>query len=784
MDRPDTSIRYLVWRLCIFCAVLLIVSGDRSTASAQVAGSENVYTIIGDVQLPGNYQWFAGQRVTLQMVLERARGLSQSGRAVIRKANEPERAIPLEVRSGNARTIFLTPRDTIVWHSVSGPNLQSGNVVFLTDQGPLLRSIPMTGVDLPTVLQQADLSTDQRVLVHRSDWTTQQSFPLASRGLVQHGDVLDVRSVVFPVANAEQLPVISRPSTGPLRAVSSPTNLPQFGSSSTYHQNNVPSIPNGGLQIPDGGSNGAAVQIEEVSQASPPAATGSLEIPTGDFESLGSVQVPETTVPEITVPEMPHTGSPESISSTMADLEDLANEVIQPTASVQDADSHAFLNGVFLFGLVLAIGLITIGIVRTRQEQRLHDQMRVGTEPQLATTASSTELFPASPPAGVEASADVSSLEVSDLSPESFTQLPVFSAEPPQVTGESLPDPLTQTTVEEASDVELDDCPVLSVGLESTELTKPVDQADHLENESSESPADFEPRHETLNVATWLNDDSEDVGIDEEDQAEVDRVLADTHSKLMDESSRMDESDAPILKLPDVDAIRESLTLNSVSKSELQGSENHDVRLTADEVTIDSGQIEPESIESVAASEEPEQHDQIADLAVSVPTDRSNTLELPRTLQDQDEDMDHPSMTKAEADYLEDLIQNRLPMELSDAQLPLKINLFGKPEGPRRLRIDAAHSTIAPPHMARAARQTKRREPAVATAVEKSQQQPVAGASQTSSATNPAGSAGQSIQESTRPAESASQQTASTGSQSPASGLDKALNFLEEQSKS
>lgn len=48
---------------------------------------------------------------------------------------------------------------------------------------------------------------------------------------------------------------------------------------------------------------------------------------------------------------------------------------------------------------------------------------------------------------------------------------------------------------------------------------------------------------------------------------------------------------------------------------------------------------------------------------------------------------------------LEDLLQNRLPIDLCQVELPLRISLFGRPAGPRRLRIDAAHSRVPTPHM-------------------------------------------------------------------------------------
>ena len=52
----------------------------------------------------------------------------------------------------------------------------------------------------------------------------------------------------------------------------------------------------------------------------------------------------------------------------------------------------------------------------------------------------------------------------------------------------------------------------------------------------------------------------------------------------------------------------------------------------------------------------------------------------------------------ADADALEDLIQNRLPVDLCKADLPLKVTVFGRPAGPRRLRVDAAHREIPAPH--------------------------------------------------------------------------------------
>ncbi len=65
---------------------------------------------------------------------------------------------------------------------------------------------------------------------------------------------------------------------------------------------------------------------------------------------------------------------------------------------------------------------------------------------------------------------------------------------------------------------------------------------------------------------------------------------------------------------------------------------------------------------------------------------------------------------------LEDLLQNRLPIDLCDAQFPLRIALFGKPAGPRRLRIDAAHPAVPAPHI-NLSSDKRREQPAARTTV-------------------------------------------------------------------
>ncbi|MCA9061882.1 MAG: hypothetical protein KDA96_02455, partial [Planctomycetaceae bacterium] len=48
---------------------------------------------------------------------------------------------------------------------------------------------------------------------------------------------------------------------------------------------------------------------------------------------------------------------------------------------------------------------------------------------------------------------------------------------------------------------------------------------------------------------------------------------------------------------------------------------------------------------------------------------------------------------------LDDLIHNKTEFEVQAASLPPRLILFGRPGGPVKLRIDAAHHEVPAPHM-------------------------------------------------------------------------------------
>ena len=58
-----------------------------------------------------------------------------------------------------------------------------------------------------------------------------------------------------------------------------------------------------------------------------------------------------------------------------------------------------------------------------------------------------------------------------------------------------------------------------------------------------------------------------------------------------------------------------------------------------------------------------------------------------------------PVVDEQSFSQLEDLLQNRLPIDLCETHIPLRISIFGRPAGPRRLRVDAPHAVMPAPHL-------------------------------------------------------------------------------------
>lgn len=823
MDRQDASIPKFMQMTYRFVIAVMLIACCCPQSSAQNAPALDRYTIIGDVAKPNVYQWPPGERVTLQLLLQQSEFLGLPGKAFIRKANQPQRAfsIPVSVWSNLENPIFLNPGDTVVWRSAKSSNLRSGNVALLTDRGPQLQNIPVTGVDLGTLRESAKLPFNQPVVAHRNGLGDQGSYQMYPGSDVLHGDVLDVR--------VPQRPETAVPIIKPQQQVQAPLGIVRTVSNPILDR--AANFDNS-LQVPPPPQYFDSSNSSSITMPAPlPRDSNTLQIPGSSFgqsdrddQLTNSSEVNQSLFEEVTIPSVSDFSATSDSDDTLAQL---ADEALNPVVAPQQSSSQSFLSGLFLFGLVLAIGLITIGIVRTRQEQRLHDQVRVGNVKHRSSKPPETS--------GVrlQNSAEPEAFQsgIGQIAAESINQFAVAEANPKVLNG----DKANATWASPAgTNLELDDCPVLSVGLNeaghgdqenSEPATVPftgnaVDQPSSVAQTESicESP------EATIDLTPWLQDNPIEGTNRQTPAAVVEKVDFVSSEQQTSKPSPDDkikrqllksapasaiaekELDELILELPDVDTVRNALERNESVRetaAELVSTkpsrhaevsfEDQSICSTGDQADAD-GAVQDETEQALTLAAEINHCDLAADKAITEePTSTfamaGDGIDSPQTIQDQEDIMARPPMTQKEAQYLEDLIQNRLPMELSATQLPLKISLFGKPEGPRRLRIDAAHTTIAAPHMASTAKRAKRREPVMAVKHDASQQQTETAKSAQSEMTGPSETTSvspvnDSRTEETRSADSVTQRQPQSESQNSASGLDKALNFLEEQSKS
>lgn len=147
-----------------------------------------------------------------------------------------------------------------------------------------------------------------------------------------------------------------------------------------------------------------------------------------------------------------------------------------------------------------------------------------------------------------------------------------------------------------------------------------------------------------------------------------------------------------------------------------------------------------------------------------------NPVKLPEAAVNQPELLNGAGILTAAESFsdLTDLIRNRLPVDLCDAKLPLRVSLFGHAAGPRRLRIDAAHTQLTPPHFRSGSGGSTARPTAVSAGT-------TAPSSVPSQESDLPGAAG------TGPVATRSQADVRQNRESGAGSLDRALSFLQEQ---
>lgn len=396
-------------------------------------------------------------------------------------------------------------------------------------------------------------------------------------------------------------------------------------------------------------------------------------------------------------------------------------------ATSEPARNGSMWNALFVLGLVFALGLIVIGWVKTQQERRqemetseqLRSSMSMNSRRANSTSLSSTSLSTGS---SLASFAEAEETSVDDAKPEESTSESTITkditdelwVETEEIaTTESPAEDLVNTVAGDVVTNSVDeDCPILSVGAEFPskdsveEDTFTMESLNNQRNNSEPPPAIAEAE-----VSHSMSQTNALVGSDEWFGADW----------------RTQDAKANVQSVSQTEAESLLQSVESSVSTDTNAADHIGQDLEDDDSDVDDTVVEVREIRRRQATEE-SQNDQID---IDPSADRRNDLEQ--------------------------LIHNRLPINLQQVELPLRINLFGKPSGPKRLRIDGAHTQIAPPHMKTTASAGRRPQTMTVSAAK------------------------DSVMES-KPKVKSQKPAPSTNTGLP--GLDKALNFLDEQADS
>ena len=624
----------------------LVLAGN---ADAQDAA---LYTVAGDVPEAETIPFDPVSHVYVLDLVEHSGLAAPEGNALILRGNPLQAVFSDNLRPQMmGRGSRLMPGDVVVFRSLTSEPMGANNLVMVTDGVPQV--IPLNADD--TVLLR---DVTYQFPEHLYDFSVTQTTFGSAREVAKapndrllHGDVIQVRSrtssneprisSVSHSSNSYGFPDSAGSLTGSTETV--PAKTASFNSESAltipaYSNDIQAESSNNGLELP---------AVGELLPAG--SAVASSAPPTENKDPFQQVSFP-------------------------GDAGDDSFVILDSAGqTVREANTGAALwNGVFILGLVFALGLIAVGWVKTQNERKA--------EQELAAKARATKL----------ANSKIRKQDA-PVTRRSETPLPPPQKRHAEVASSVVSNASeSKNTPQEYLVLGDEESPILSTG--GAEISKSQD--DPVLSKS-----------EDLVIAQLLS------------------------------ATAVQFSEVPEMTDSESQSVQPAKAL--VNEHEWFGGE----WLKSETATIPGPIIVEGNREIVAeAADLPEVAAQVDEVdSIAVAADIAETeLQLP------------PSECWSD---LNDLLQNRLTMQLMQADLPLKITLFGKPTGPQRLRIDSAHTQIAPPHMSMGARSSKRAQPVAAPA------------------------------KSVTPAEEsiASRRTSIDSGASDANRFDRALNFLEEQ---
>lgn len=539
------------------------------------------YVIAGDVLNPGVYDFQAGSAVTVEALLAQGGPVHPDGKIFVLRG-EPKQVETLETLA-QVRQNLLTAGDVVVFKSDVPVRLEQNHVVVLQGGAATILSFPAFSSFSFRALatKSPELASLGSGFVDVNRPSTESAGSIAVEEAVKHGDVIELPA-------PQNMPAISFATPAQAGALAMPTvpeilpagESPNAELSLPQTAANVRPVSSSdfSLSIPDQTQAAAAETVEpDDSSLTPSILDGD---PFVDIEQNNERRDGQIAAAEIL--ENTATYSAEPLPAPL----DIAAEESQ--AADAPTESSGIWNGLFLLGMMFAVGLILVGWVKTQQDREDERQRNSSMRNSISGA----------------------------------THEPVASQAEPQ----PLPglEPAMQNTLLAESDADTihaitsddsieEDCPVLSAG------------QTHLQSGTNDG-SDFRP-------------DS----FDRDD----------------------DHQDGP----------------------------GGDGPSTYGEPLIDRSETYSNEVAETAITE--------ATDTFAEPLVDDTEIDWERTHE----------KTVANSSGLDELLENRLPIELQKAELPLKVALYGKPAGPRKIRIDAAHTQIAAPHMARRPSEARKAQP-------------------------------------------------------------------------
>lgn len=609
---------------------------------APVYGQQTVqdsYVLAGDVQTPQVHAYAAGTRISVQGLLVDAQQAGVRGTAIVLRGQPLALAATEICPQGSSQSTELLPGDIVIFRTLQGWNSPQQNVVRVANNSVEVLAF-QTGTQF-TLGQIFQTDTPPSVVtVHRTGFGPSSKLTLSSAEPLQHGDVVIVDD---PATSLNSLTENTHENSLSVSPASTQT---------TIDDSNFLTIP--GMGTSDD-------EIHSVSAPTESAADTPFEV--SPFDAA--------------IPPEPLVSEPEPATEANENVATGSTDMISGGAAEQGTSSaEAFWNGLFVLGVVLALGLIVVGWVKTQQEQQLERETSARLKDSLtrSSTISSVGEQPNATADAVNADSIALALDTIEVQPE-LAAIPggvLDSPDPTEPFSEELSNPFkaaAEEPSEKAAEVN-DDCPVLSAGYSPEGLSHAESEGVGLSDLSVESQAQqiaALPQTDTLRQLVapteWFGDDWR-------------KPIAEEPQDLTTE--------------PELEELFETQPVSAV------------------EVTV-------EKPASTARSAD----DDVDDTEVEVLRQRHTTppadllASFPRP-ETELNGYSSPQPPSEERQLIEDLIENRIPVNLQQADLPLSVSLFGKPTGPKRLRIDAAHSEIAPPHMMKKSRRRQRTQPAAA----------------------------------------------------------------------